>query len=125
MHPGLGAALSAVGPDRRDESLAFNAMGDNQQRLDDVGEGRLQVMDELGIDVAVLALTPPGTQTLPAEQAVALSRVANDRAAAVVGQYPDRFRALSSLPLSAPERVVDELERCAAQGHVGSMVYGR
>ena len=121
--PDLTAALKAL--PRPDESLAFSEMGDNLQRLEDLGEGRIATMDAQGIDVSVLALTPPGTQPLPPEQAVRLSRAANDLAGAAVAAHPTRFRALSTLPMSAPEHVADELARAAAAGHVGTMVYGR
>ncbi|SEQ94579.1 amidohydrolase family protein [Lentzea albida] len=118
--PELTAALAG-----RDDSLAFNDLGDHQERLRDLGEGRIATMDEQGIDLAVLAQTPPGTQALPAGDAVRLSRLANDVAAQAVTRHPARFRALSTLPMSAPHEVADELRRAADLGHVGTMVYGR
>jgi hypothetical protein len=30
--------------------LAFNTMGDNQARLEDIGQGRVEAMDAAGID---------------------------------------------------------------------------
>ena len=123
--PELTAALKALPEHQRDESLAFNEMGDNLQRLEDLGAGRIETMDAQGIDISVLALTPPGTQPLPAADAVRLSRAANDAAAAAVGAHPSRFRALSTLPLSSPRDVAEELARAAGIGHVGTMVYGR
>ncbi|MFD9890790.1 amidohydrolase family protein [Amycolatopsis sp. NPDC059027] len=123
--PELTSALTALPPEVRDESLAFNEMGDHQQRLEDLGAGRIATMDAQGIDVSILALTPPGTQPLPPHEALRLSRAANDTAAAAVRENPSRFRALSTLPLSAPQDVAGELERAAGLGHVGTMVYGR
>ncbi|BCY11732.1 amidohydrolase family protein [Actinoplanes sp. L3-i22] len=120
--PELTSALEA-GAD--DDSLAFNDLGDHQERLRDLGAGRLAAMDAQGIDLSVLALTPPGTQPLDPGQAVRLSRAANDLAASAVAAHPTRFRALSTLPMSAPEAVAAELERAAGLGHVGTMVYGR
>jgi predicted TIM-barrel fold metal-dependent hydrolase len=119
----VSAALGAV--PRPDESLAFNEMGDHRQRLDDLGEGRIAAMDAQGIDISILALTPPGTHPLAPEQARRLSSAANDRASAAVAQHPTRLRALSTLPMSSPEHVVDELVRARGLGHVGTMVYGR
>jgi predicted TIM-barrel fold metal-dependent hydrolase len=121
--PSLTAALKAL--PRPDESLAFNEMGDHQQRLEDLGEGRIAAMDAQGIDISILALTPPGTQPLSPEQARRLSRAANDTAIAAVSKNPMRFRALSTLPMSSPEHVADELARAKGLGHVGTMVYGR
>jgi uncharacterized protein len=123
--PALTAALTALPPHARDESLAFNEMGDHQQRLEDLDAGRIAAMDAQGIDVSILALTPPGTQPLPRGEAVRLSRAANDLAAAAVGRHPSRFRAMSTLPMSSPRDVAGELERAAGLGHVGTMVYGR
>lgn len=125
MLPELTSALNSV-PDRfRDESLAFNDMGDNRQRLENLGSDRIATMDAQGIDVSILALTPPGTHPLPPGDAVRLSRAANDTAAAAVRSNPSRFRALSTVPLSSPPDAASELERAAGIGHVGTMVYGR
>ena len=123
ISPELTSALDAM--PRRDESLAFNEMGDHRQRLEDLGEGRIAAMDAQGIDVSILALTPPGTHPLPPAEALRLSRAANDTAIAAVEKNPTRLRTLSTLPMSAPEHVADELVRAAGQGHVGTMVYGR
>ena len=121
--PELTSALEAMLVP--DESLFFNQMGDHPERLVDLGAGRIATMDAQGVDVSILALTPPGTQPLPPEDAVRLSRAANDVAAATVAGNRSRFRALSTLPMSSPSDVPGELERAAGLGHVGTMVYGR
>jgi predicted TIM-barrel fold metal-dependent hydrolase len=121
--PELTSALR--GMSLPDESLAFNDLGDHQQRLQDLDTGRIATMDAQGIDVSILALAPPGTQPLPAQDAVHLSRAANDVAAAAVSRHPSRFRSLSTLPMSSPRDVAGELARAAGIGHVGTMVYGR
>jgi len=125
MLPDVTSALKGLPEHLRDDSLFFNERGDNQQRLEDLGAGRIATMDAQGIDLSILALTPPGTQPLPPEDAVRLSRAANDAAAAAVEDNPTRFRAMATLPMSAPQHVVAELERAADLGHVGVMVYGR
>ncbi|MFD8717567.1 amidohydrolase family protein [Streptomyces sp. NPDC059629] len=121
--PDLTTALKAL--PRPDESLAFNEMGDHRQRLEDLGGDRIATMDAQGIDISILALTPPGTHPLSPGQARDLSRAANDTAIAAVDKNPTRFRALSTLPMSSPEHIVDELVRAKSLGHVGTMVYGR
>jgi predicted TIM-barrel fold metal-dependent hydrolase len=126
--PDLTSALRSMPV--QGESLAFNEMGDHQQRLEDLGAGRIAAMDAQGIDVSILALTPPGTQPLPPKEALHLSRAANDVAMAAVNGNPSRFRSLSTLPMStlpmsSPRDVAGELERAAGMGHVGTMVYGR
>ena len=55
----------------------------------------------------------------------ALSREANDVAAEAVRRHPTRLRAFATLPLADPAAAVAELERAAALGFVGTMVYGR
>jgi uncharacterized protein len=123
---GIRAALDRLPDGARDDSVAFNAMGDNQARLEDIGQGRIEAMDAAGIDVSILSVVTPATQPLSAADAVALARDANDEAAGAAGAHPDRFRALATLPTSDPQAAAAELERCARQlGHVGAMVHGR
>ncbi|WEO99861.1 amidohydrolase family protein [Streptomyces sp. FXJ1.172] len=121
--PDLTAALRAL--PYPDESLVFGEMEDNQECLEDLDAGRIAAMDAQGIDLSILALTPPATQPLPPGEALALSRAANDVAAAAVARNPARLRSMSTLPMSSPKDVPAELERAAGMGHVGTMVYGR
>ncbi|MGI3785631.1 MAG: amidohydrolase family protein [Janthinobacterium lividum] len=123
--PALTAAVKALPAGRGDASLAFDEMGDNLERLDDLGDWRVATMDEQGIDVAIVSLAPPGTQPLDAADAVALSRDGNDVAAEAVRRHPTRLRAFATLPLADPAAAVAELERAAGLGLVGAMVYGR
>ena len=123
---GIRDALDRLPGGVRDESVVFNTMGDNQARLEDIGQGRIEAMDAAGIDVSILSVVTPATQALPAREAVALARDANDAAASAVRAHPARFRALATLPTSDPQAAAAELERCATQlGHVGAMVHGR
>src|SRR6185437_11341234 len=78
---GIRDALDRLQGGARDESIAFNTMGDNQARLEDIGQGRIEAMDAAGIDVSILSVVTPATQALPAREAVALARDANDEAA--------------------------------------------
>ncbi|KIZ16485.1 amidohydrolase family protein [Streptomyces natalensis] len=121
--PDLTAALHAL--PQPDESLVLGEMDDNQERLEDLEARRTATMDAQGIDLSILALIPPGSQSLPPREALAMSRSANDVAAAAVARNPARFRSLSTLPMSSPKDVAAELERAAGMGHVGTMVYGR
>ncbi|WP_349898573.1 amidohydrolase family protein [Parafrigoribacterium soli] len=123
--PELTAAVKRLPARRADDSLAFDQMGDNLERLNDIGEARIAAMDAQGIDLQVLSLAPPGTQPLDPADAVAFSRRANDAAAEAVRRHPSRFRAFSTLPTPDPAAAVAELERAAGLGLVGAMVYGR
>lgn len=118
-------ALDRLPEGARDESVAFNRMGDNQARLEDIGTGRIQAMDAAGIDLAILSVVTPAAQALPAPEAVVLAREANDEATDAVRAHPDRFRTFATLPTGDPQAAAAELERCAGLGHVGAMVFGR
>lgn len=94
--------------------------------LDDLGEGRLQVMDAAGIDVQVLSALGYFVQDLEIEQSVVWSRELNDRLATTVAAHPDRFSAFASLPVADPARSVDELRRSVEElGFVGAMIHGQ
>lgn len=108
-----------------DDSLVLNEHGDSAVRLADLDTVRLAAMDEQGVDMQVLSLAPPGTQGVTAADAIALSREANDVAAAAVRAHPTRFRAMATLPLAEPAAAAAELERAAGLGLTGAMVYGR
>jgi predicted TIM-barrel fold metal-dependent hydrolase len=123
---GIDRALRAQPPGARDESVALNDRGDILERLFDIGEQRVQAMDAAGVDVQILSIAPPGTHGLPAREAIALSRDANDRASEAVDRYPTRLRAMTTLPMSDPDAAVAELQRTTnATAHVGIMSYGR
>ncbi len=95
-------------------------------QLADLGAGRLRHMDETGIDIQVLSHTAPGTQTLPASEAVPLARDANDQLAAAIKAHPDRFVGFATLPTPDPEAGAQELERTVRTlGFKGAMINGR
>lgn len=95
-------------------------------QLDEVGEGRLRVMDEAGIDVQVLSALGWTVQALEPERSVALSGELNDRLAGIVSRHPDRFRAFASLPMTDPTAAVGELTRSVEElGFVGAMIHGQ
>ncbi|MEO8906850.1 MAG: amidohydrolase family protein [Microbacteriaceae bacterium] len=123
--PALTSAVRSLPGDRQDASIALNEIGDNLERLDDIGDARIAAMDEQRVDVQILSLAPPGAQPLNAADAIPLSRRANDIAAAAVAQHRSRFRAFATLPMSDADAAAAELERAAALGFVGAMVYGR
>jgi predicted TIM-barrel fold metal-dependent hydrolase len=96
------------------------------QRLRDIGDRRLADMDDQGVDAAVLSLASPGVQNLPAADALAVAREANEALAEVVAARPDRFQALAAIPTPAPAAAAAELERAVTRlGLRGAMLYGR
>jgi aminocarboxymuconate-semialdehyde decarboxylase len=86
-------------------------------------ELRLREMDEQGIDVAVLSLNVPGVDWFPPQDGPAVAREVNDEFAELVARHPDRFVALATLPMQAPEAAAAELERAMPAGFRGAMVY--
>ena len=125
VHPELDKLLGALPATRQDPSLALNDLGDNLERLTDVGEGRIAAMDAQGVAMQILSIAPPGTQPLDGADAVPISRDINDLAAEVVQRHPTRFRAMATLPLADPAAAAEELRRADSLGLVGAMVYGR
>ena len=110
----------------RDDSVDSLNTGDVARRLDDVGDERLRLMDESGVDVQVLSLTTPGVQNLHPANAVPLARDMNDLIAATVKRRPDRFEGFATLPTPAPAAAARELERSVKElGLCGAMLCGR
>lgn len=94
-------------------------------------EERIASMDDLGVDVHVLSLTPTmHWYGLSAADGTSLAVESNDDLAEMVAGHPDRFRGLAFLPLQDPAASVRELERCVrtlgfAGALVGTHVNGR
>jgi predicted TIM-barrel fold metal-dependent hydrolase len=86
-------------------------------------ELRLREMDEQGIDLALLSINIPGVDWFPASDGPSVAREVNDELAELVAGHPDRFAALATLPLQAPEAAAAELERVMAAGFRGAMIY--
>ena len=94
-------------------------------KLADVGDQRLRIMDEAGIDMQVLSVTAPGSQQVPAEHAEGLSRVINDRCAQAVAAHSDRFNALATLPTQHPGAAIVEAKRAINElGFCGVVING-
>ncbi|TCS10288.1 amidohydrolase family protein [Caulobacter sp. BK020] len=96
-----------------------------EERLADLGDKRLALMDETGVDVQVLSLTTSGLNNLGAH-GVDLARRVNDLLSRTVATNPERFQALAVLPSGAPDAAALELRRAVEDlGCKGAIVYGR
>ncbi len=104
---------SSCPPD--DTSLRMAAMfagiGRIQEDLCDVGERRIAMMDELGIDRQLLLLTAPGVQVLERQVGTELARLSNDRLAEVCKKWPDRFSGCLAFAPQDVKGACDEIER--------------
>jgi uncharacterized protein len=82
-------------------------------------------MDAGGIDVQVISHGAPGTEQLPAHEAIAPAREANDYLARHIAAHPDRLAGFATLPTPAPAEAADELERAVTQhGFKGALIHG-
>ena len=105
------------------EGTAVFEQGEIGERIEDLGEGRLALMDESGIDVQVLSVTTPALHNLEAEESVGLAQETNNLVAAIIAKHPTRFQGFAVLPMAAPQEATWELERCVKQlGFCGSMM---
>jgi uncharacterized protein len=123
---GIRDALASLPEDRRDPSVSYFNTDETDKRLLDYCDARLRDMDAMGMDMAVLSISTPGTQILDAPEAVKLAREANDELAAAVARHPDRLQAFATLPTPDPVAAVDELHRAVLDlGLRGAMIHGR
>ncbi|MGY1809422.1 amidohydrolase family protein [Blastococcus sp. SYSU D00669] len=85
---------------------------------------RLAAMDATGVDVQLLSSWIDLTAyALDADVGARYSRMFNEGLAATVAEAPDRFRALATVPLQAPERAAEELLTAVeALGMVGAEI---
>lgn len=105
----------------RSDQVGHDIVAENR----DVGAGRIAQMDRAGVDMQVLSFGSPGAQAFGAEIAIPMARDANDRMAAAIREYPDRFSGFAALPTAVPDVAADELERAVVDlGLRGAMIHG-
>ncbi|MFC1910172.1 amidohydrolase family protein [Chloroflexota bacterium] len=80
-------------------------------RMLDMGEGRLKDMDKHGVAIHVLSLSPPGVQAFDADDGVAWARRLNGELAEVVKQHTDRYAGMACIAPQKPESAADEIDR--------------
>lgn len=113
-------------PPPHDPVSVFADGGENGTRLADLGEGRLALMDEQGVDVQVLSLTTPGLHNLAPGVAIDMAHRVNNLIAEICARHPDRFQGLAALPAPDPDAAPQELERAVRQlGLKGALLCGR
>ncbi len=93
--------------------------------LPEIGEQRLQSMDEAAITVQVLSNTGPGPDLVPGPGGLAMSREINDHLAAAIARHPDRFAGFATLPMQDPDAAANELKRAVKElGFLGTLING-
>ena len=85
---------------------------------------KLEAMDKAGVEAQVLSIIIPGAEILDLRTSIELARVVNDEMAEVVSKYPDRFTALTTLPLRDTDASLKELDRATNKlGFKGIMLF--
>jgi uncharacterized protein len=93
--------------------------------MPEIGERRLQSMDEAGISVQVLSNTGPGPDLVPGPEGIAIARGMNDHLAAAIARHPKRFAGFAVLPMQSPDAVAAELSRAVRElGFAGALING-
>ncbi len=112
--------------------MALNAI--NQDHIDflteiglaDLGGGRVDWMNQAGLNVAILSAHTPAVQNVPGREGVDFAyRVNRQLVEGPMAAYPGRFQAFATLPLQSPEAAADELERAVREdGFLGALING-
>src|SRR6266403_3652299 len=93
--------------------------------LPEIGERRLQSMDEAGITVQVLSNSGAGPDLLPGPEGIGIAREMNDHLAAAIARHPERFAGFAVLPMQSPDAAVAEFVRAVRDlDFVGALVNG-
>lgn len=95
--------------------------------LQDLGDKRIAVMDQHGIDFVVLSLSGPGVQVeKDTSVAIRKSKSVNDFLAREIQKRPTRYGGFAHLPMQDPAAAAGELERCVRElGFQGAMINGQ
>jgi 5-carboxyvanillate decarboxylase len=92
------------------------------QRLLDIGAGRIEQMDQAGIDVQLLSLTAPGVQVFDTDTATRLATESNDALAEAIARFPKRLAGLAAVAPQDPEKAADEIARAKRLGLCGVII---
>jgi aminocarboxymuconate-semialdehyde decarboxylase len=92
----------------KDTNLASNTR--NQTGPNVLGPGRLQVMDQQGLDIQALSINGYWWYAADRELARRIVKVQNEGLAKWVAAHPDRFVALASVALQHPDLAAEQLE---------------
>jgi predicted TIM-barrel fold metal-dependent hydrolase len=94
-------------------------------KLADITGDRLKSMDANGISMQVLSVDSSGANLLSPEKGPAFAMQYNDRIAAKIKGFENRFTAFAHLPMTAPAAAADELERAVTEYQFrGAMIRG-
>jgi len=114
------------------ELMALNSL--NQDHIDflteiglaDLGTARVDLMDQAGLNIAILSAHTPSVQNVPGQEGIDFAYSLNKGLVeGPMTSYPGRFRAFATLPLQSPGAAADELERAVREdGFLGVLTNG-
>jgi len=87
-------------------------------------DGRLDLMQRIGLDYQVLSLSIPMSYEGDAATRLRLAQISNDQFAETVQRYPGHFFAFASLPLPDIDASLKELVRCLDELHMVGVCFG-
>ena len=94
-----------------------NKQGTNAYtKMLDLGEGRIRLLDDCGIDYAQLSLTAPGSEVFDTGTSKRIAEDANNAAAGAIERYPDRLGAYMTLAPGDVDWSLKEIDRCLEMG---------
>ncbi len=86
---------------------------------------RIEECDDTGVDMQVLSTVPVMfNYWAKPEDTHDLSRILNDHIAGICREHPERFIGLGTLPMQAPDRAIQELERCVNELNLAGIEIG-
>ena len=94
--------------------------------IEDVGERRINFMNESGIDMQVLSYGAGSPQNINDKSlAIELCKEANSALSDLIRLHPTRFAGFATLPVANPKAAAEELERAVKElGLKGAMLSG-
>jgi aminocarboxymuconate-semialdehyde decarboxylase len=114
MLPHVNPALIAMTQHANAQTNMINTQQEKDRgpvAMQDIDD-RMKVLDAQGINMQIVAPPPPQCYyQSKIEYAAVGSRMVNDGIAEWVGQRPDRFAGLGTVPLQDPQEAVTELTR--------------
>lgn len=112
--------------------MALNSI--NQDHIDflteiglaDLGRARVDLMDQAGLNTAILSAHTPAVQNVPGQEGIDFAyRLNKGLVDGPMAAHPGRFQAFATLPLQSPQAAADELERTVREdGFLGVLTNG-
>ena len=97
------------------------------EALQDLGDRRIEIMDQHRVDFVVLSLSGPGVQVeKDPHKAQKRAKEVNDFLAGEIRKRPKRYGGFAHLAMQNPAEAANELERCVKDlGFQGAMINGQ